>query len=96
MAVTSPARLRDDLAVLMHQGKNVQNSSYDAARLLARTVKFDGFCMLTVDPATLLPTGEVVEKRAAASGAGTLGRNRDVRHRLQLVTSRPSSPRPTA
>lgn len=61
MAVTSPARLRDDLAVLMHQGKNVQNSSYDAARLLARTVKFDGFCMLTVDPATLLPTGEVVE-----------------------------------
>jgi DNA-binding CsgD family transcriptional regulator len=32
-----------------------------AARALHPAVSFDGFCMLTIDPATLLPTSEVVE-----------------------------------
>ncbi len=30
-------------------------------RSLRRAVPFEGFCLLTFDPATLLPTGEVVE-----------------------------------
>ena len=32
-----------------------------ATRILSRVVRFEGTCLLTVDPATLLPTGEVVE-----------------------------------
>jgi len=35
--------------------------SLDAAELLSRVVPFDGVRMLTLDPATLLPTAEVVE-----------------------------------
>ena len=35
--------------------------SHDAVRVLRSAVPSDGFCMLTLDPATMLPTGEVVE-----------------------------------
>lgn len=59
MAVASPERLRDDLGRLLHRGPGVRDLSLGAARILARAVPFDGVCVLTVDPATLLPTGEV-------------------------------------
>jgi len=39
----------------------VQDFSRAVTRVLRRAVPFDGVCLLTVDPATLLPTGEVVE-----------------------------------
>jgi len=61
MAVASPDRLRDELVRLVHRGSDVRAFSLGAARVLARAVPFDGVCMLTLDPATLLPTGEVVE-----------------------------------
>ncbi len=61
MAVVASERLRGDLSRLAHSGADVADFSRGAARLLAREVGFDGFCMLTMDPATLLPTGEVVE-----------------------------------
>ena len=53
--------VREDLIVLAHRGQDVSAFSQAAARVLRRAVPFDGFCMLTLDPATLLPTGEVVE-----------------------------------
>lgn len=61
MAVASPERLRSDLLRLVHRGAGVRDFSLGAARILARAVPFDGVCMLTIDPATLLPTGEVVD-----------------------------------
>ena len=54
-------RLREDLILLAHRGHDVSAFSQAAARILRRAVPFDGFCMLTLDPATLLPTGEVVQ-----------------------------------
>ena len=38
-----------------------------AARVLARAVPFDGFCVLTMDPATHLPTGEIVQNGLPAA-----------------------------
>ena len=61
MAVASPERVRDDLVRLMHRSPGVRDFSLGAARILHRAVPFDGVCVLTMDPATLLPTGEVVE-----------------------------------
>jgi DNA-binding CsgD family transcriptional regulator len=61
MTVASPERLRGDLKSLLHRGGGVRDFSLDAARILARAVPFDGVCLVTMDPATLLPTGEVVE-----------------------------------
>jgi DNA-binding CsgD family transcriptional regulator len=61
MPVTSAERVRDDLVRLAHRGSEVPEFARGAARTLRRAVQFDGICMLTLDPATLLPTGEVVE-----------------------------------
>ncbi len=58
---TSAERVREDLIRLMHRGTDVRDFALDASRILARAVPFEGVCVLTMDPATLLPTGEVVE-----------------------------------
>lgn len=61
MVATSPQRVRDDLNRLVHRGAGVREFSLAAGRILQRAVAFDGMCVLTMDPATLLPTDEVVE-----------------------------------
>ena len=57
----SAERVGGDLFDLLHRGQGVREYSLRAARLISRAVPFDGVCVLTLDPATLLPTGEVVE-----------------------------------
>ena len=61
MAVAAPERLRGDLVRLLHRRAGVREFALGATRILARGVPFDGVCVLTMDPARLLPTGEVVE-----------------------------------
>jgi DNA-binding CsgD family transcriptional regulator len=61
MDIESPERLRDELISLGHRGHDVRGFAFGAARIVGRALPFDGFCVLTLDPATLLPTGEVVE-----------------------------------
>jgi DNA-binding CsgD family transcriptional regulator len=46
---------------LVHGARDVEQFSLSAARVLRRSVAFDGMCMLTLDPATSLPTSEVSE-----------------------------------
>lgn len=53
--------VRDDLVKLSHRGHDVRDVALGAARILARVVPFDGVCLVAMDPATLLPTAEVVE-----------------------------------
>jgi DNA-binding CsgD family transcriptional regulator len=57
---TSSDRLRDDLVYLVHRGHDVRGFALAAARILTRAVPFDGVCVLTFDPATVLPTDEVI------------------------------------
>lgn len=54
-------RLRRDLAALAERGDDVREFSLKAARMLDRSVPFDGVSVLTLDPASGLPTGEVAE-----------------------------------
>jgi DNA-binding CsgD family transcriptional regulator len=61
VATASPQRLRDDIVRLSHRGLGVRQFSIAAARALRSGIPYDGVCVLTMDPATLLPTGEVVE-----------------------------------
>jgi hypothetical protein len=61
VALSSTERLRDQLTRLVHRGGQVRDFSLAAARILDRAVPFDGFCLVTMDPATMLPTGEVVD-----------------------------------
>ncbi len=61
VAVSSRARARQDVVRVVHRGLDVPGLTGAVARVLERAVGFDGTCLLTLDPATLLPTGEVVE-----------------------------------
>jgi DNA-binding CsgD family transcriptional regulator len=68
-AVSRPQRLHGDLVRLVHRGAGVRDFALGAARILARAVPFDGVCVLTLDPATGLPTREVVENGLPAATA---------------------------
>jgi len=57
---------------LVHRGLGVRDFSLAAARALRRAVPFDGVCVLTIDPATLLPTSEVVENGLPAAAMARL------------------------
>ena len=59
--------VRANIAGLAHRGLDVPEFSKAVARALARAMPFDGTCLLTIDPATLLPTGEVVENGLSAA-----------------------------
>jgi DNA-binding CsgD family transcriptional regulator len=61
IVATSPERLREDLVRLVHRGADVHDFSLRAARILARAVPFEGVVAMTMDPATLVPTGAVVD-----------------------------------
>src|SRR6185312_4790071 len=61
VAASARKRVRGDVVRLVHRHLGVQDFSRAVTRILRCAVPFDGVCLLTVDPATLLPTGEVVE-----------------------------------
>ena len=63
MAATAAtlARARDDLVRVVHRSSGLPAFARDMGRTLQRVVPFEGVCLLTVDPATLLPTGEFVQ-----------------------------------
>ncbi|MGA9102540.1 helix-turn-helix transcriptional regulator, partial [Aeromicrobium sp.] len=61
MTLASSERLRGELNRLLHRGQGVREFSMSAARIVSRAVPFDGVCVVTMDPATMLPTGEITE-----------------------------------
>jgi DNA-binding CsgD family transcriptional regulator len=60
-AAAARERARADIARLVHRGLDLPGFARAAARIVERVVPFEGTCLLTIDPATMLPTGEVVE-----------------------------------
>jgi DNA-binding CsgD family transcriptional regulator/GAF domain-containing protein len=54
-------RTRDDVVRLVHREVDLLHLTQGLQQTLNKAVPFDGVCLLTVDPTTLLPTGEVVE-----------------------------------
>jgi DNA-binding CsgD family transcriptional regulator len=54
-------QVRGEIVRLVHRGLGVPELARAVPRVLHRAVPFDGTCLLTVDPATLLPTGEIVQ-----------------------------------
>jgi DNA-binding CsgD family transcriptional regulator len=61
VAASARKRVRGDIVRLVHRNLGVQDFSRTVTRILVRAVPFDGICLLTIDPATLLPTGEIAE-----------------------------------
>jgi DNA-binding CsgD family transcriptional regulator len=57
----TPERAHGEIVRLVHRGLGVRDFSLASARSLDGAVPFDGVCVFTMDPATLLPTGHVIE-----------------------------------
>ena len=60
-AAATRDRVRADVVRIVHRRVDLPEIVRAVGRTLHRAVPFDGICLLTVDPATLLPTGEIVE-----------------------------------
>jgi DNA-binding CsgD family transcriptional regulator/GAF domain-containing protein len=54
------ARVRDEIVRLTHRGLPVGEFAQAVGAVLGRVVPAEGTCLMTVDPATLLPTAEFV------------------------------------
>jgi DNA-binding CsgD family transcriptional regulator len=61
MAMVTPDRVRDDVGRLVERRRGIRDFCMEAARILGRAVPHDGVCVLTMDPETRVPTGEIVE-----------------------------------
>src|SRR5829696_6356318 len=66
------SRARDDIVRIVHRGLDLPELAHAVGRSLSPAVPFDGTCLLTLDPATLLPTGEIVENGLPAAAMGRL------------------------
>lgn len=60
-AATARARARDDLVRLVHRGLDLPAYARAVNEVLRRIVPCEGTCLQTMDPATMLPTGDFVE-----------------------------------
>jgi DNA-binding NarL/FixJ family response regulator len=67
VAAPGRASARDDIVRLVHRTTGVHHLAADMPRILKHAVSFDGLSLMTVDPATLLPTGEVGTARLGVS-----------------------------
>lgn len=61
------ARVRDDIARLVHRGLPVPELARAVGDTLTRAVPAEGTCLMTLDPATMLPTAEFVENGLPAA-----------------------------
>jgi DNA-binding CsgD family transcriptional regulator len=61
------ARVRDDIVRLVHQGLPVPEFSRAVGDALTRAVPAEGTCLMTLDPATMLPTAEFVDNGLPAA-----------------------------
>jgi DNA-binding CsgD family transcriptional regulator len=65
--VAAQARVRDEIVRLVHRGLPVPAFARALGDALGRAVPAEGTCLMTVDPATLLPTAEYVENGLPAA-----------------------------
>jgi DNA-binding CsgD family transcriptional regulator len=65
-------RVRNDIVRLVHRGLDLHEFSQAVTRALNTAVPSEGTCLLTMDPATLLPTGSAVENGLPLAAMGRL------------------------
>src|SRR6185436_13395930 len=65
-------RLRDTIARLVHRGLGVEDYWRAVSDALDGVVPSEGSCLMTMDPATMLPTAEFVENGLSADSISRL------------------------
>lgn len=69
------SRAREDLLRCCARGLDVAGFFDESGRILRRAVGFDGFCSMTVDPATMLLTSHIAHDSVRPEDVPRLGRN---------------------
>ena len=87
MGGVTAEHLVDDLDRLLHRSHDVREFSRGAARALARAVPFDGSCVVTMDPATSLPTGEFIENGLPEEASARMAENEIGGHDFNRFTT---------
>ena len=72
-AAATRDRVRGDIERLVHRGVELGELAEALGRTLHKAVPFEGTCLLTLDPATLLPTGEVIDNALPPLASRRLG-----------------------
>jgi DNA-binding CsgD family transcriptional regulator len=75
MAAIPATRVRDEVIRLSARGLDIAGFFEGAGRILRKAVAFDGFCSMTVDPATMLLTSHIAHDSVRPEDVPRLGRN---------------------
>jgi DNA-binding CsgD family transcriptional regulator len=93
MSATRTKRVGDEVARLSARGLDVASFFDETGRILRRAIAFDGFCSMTVDPATMLLTSHIAHDSVRPEDVPLLGRNEfleeDVNKFAVLARTRP-------
>jgi DNA-binding CsgD family transcriptional regulator len=87
-------RAHEKLVELCHSGLDVSEFFDEAGRLLRLVVPFDGFCSLSLDPATLLPTSHFTHNSMRPEDVPRLAENEYLQEDFNKFATLARSPRP--
>jgi DNA-binding CsgD family transcriptional regulator len=87
-------RTHERLVELCHSGLDVPGFFDEAGRLVRRIVPFDGFCSLTLDPATLLPTSHFTHNSMRPEDVPRLAENEYAHEDFNKIAALARAPRP--
>ncbi|MDQ4115996.1 MAG: hypothetical protein M3235_03440, partial [Actinomycetota bacterium] len=94
--IANARQVRGDLVRAVNRGLAVDGFARSATHILRRAVPFDGTCLVTFDPATLLPTAEIVENSLPAPAMRRLGEIEMREIDVNKLTALARGPRPAA
>lgn len=87
-------RTRDKIVRLSARGLEIAGFFDEAGAILRRAVPFDGFCSMTVDPATMLLTTHIAHESVRPEDVPRLGRNEFLEEDVNKFGELARAPRP--
>jgi DNA-binding CsgD family transcriptional regulator len=96
MGATAYARegTQEKLVELCHSGHDLADFFDEAGELMRRVVPFDGFCSLSLDPATLLPTSHFAHDSMRPEDVPRLAENEYTQEDFNKIAELARAPRP--
>jgi DNA-binding CsgD family transcriptional regulator len=94
MAARRGVRVRDEVIRLSARGLDVASFFDEAGAILRKAVLFDGFCSMTVDPATMLLTSHIAHDSVRPEDVPRLGRNEFLEEDVNKFGVLARAPRP--
>jgi len=88
------ARVRDEVVRLSARGLDVSGFFEEAGSIIRKAVPFDGFCSMTVDPATMLLTSHIAHDSVRPEDVAGLARNEFLEEDVNKFDALARQPRP--